>query len=303
MKRKVIKTLVGVCGAIALCCVLFLVINNNLQTLSSSNSNSKPSTIDSGLITIDSINKKYEEMKKDYPELKIINTQQFKGEDGNYVLFEVQYSNDKDNFFELHSLTTGRQERLMVGGKSSLEKIVNENEIIFNCNGEFDNGSYRTFPYKARCFRVKNSDTDYNDENFISVNEDIYIDIKQSADCGSSLYANIKNIIITTDGVEILFDFDAIPGSINLPETKATYDHEKNQLVLEFKKCSLGGKYDKARQLTEKDNPFINSVILEKADSNSRIRINLNGTAKKYNIKNSILPSSTECFAKVSFSP
>lgn len=137
MKRKVIKTLVGVCGAIALCCVLFLVINNNLQTLSSSNSNSKPSTIDSGLITIDSINKKYEEMKKDYPELKIINTQQFKGEDGNYVLFEVQYSNDKDNFFELHSLTTGRQERLMVGGKSSLEKIVNENEIIFNCNGEF----------------------------------------------------------------------------------------------------------------------------------------------------------------------
>jgi hypothetical protein len=27
MKRKVIKTLVGVCGAIALCCVLFLVIS------------------------------------------------------------------------------------------------------------------------------------------------------------------------------------------------------------------------------------------------------------------------------------
>ncbi len=123
----------------------------------------------------------YTELKKEYPELKVLNITLFKGEKSDYALVEVKYSDDSlVGRFELVNLNEeGKREVIPNVSESTLMEIINENYLIFLASGLYPDDS-RDFPYIARFIRIKNDEAlNLTGENFIAVRDKKYYSLKE----------------------------------------------------------------------------------------------------------------------------
>lgn len=225
-----------------------------------------------------------EDIKKNYSEdEKILNIVKI-NED--YILVESQretYSNK----FVLYNLKTGDRDIMPTGIEFvKLEKVENENHIVFLSSGINSECVFRKFPYYIRCIRVKNDIESTND--FIAIEEDKYFKINETISAGSKNCCRLSDIVVTLDGLQVLFE--PIPGQealfyaadTDIPETIIYYDEDKKQMLIEMKDTQIGNSLKGTKEISTEKNGYINSLRIAEKEKNIQLIVNIEDFAEEY---------------------
>lgn len=238
-----------------------------------------------------------EDIKKNYTDTNIKNIQNI-GKD--YVLIESQQETFA-NKFDLYNLNTGDMDTMPTSiDFVTLEKIENENYLVFLSNGKNSESPFAKAPYLIKCVRIKN-EIDKADD-FIALYEDKYLPLDYSIQLGSKEESQMSNINITFDGIEVLFK--AIKGkevwfyadATDISPTKISYDKDKKQLTFEIACKELGEKLKAANKVTLSDNQYISAYEITQNDNKIFLTLDLKDTAKQYLFKIKRLPDGTPYF-------
>ncbi|HHY13518.1 MAG TPA: hypothetical protein GX526_02600 [Thermoanaerobacterales bacterium] len=245
---------------------------------------------------------RYEKMiKQDIREIyegisnyKIIDIEEFKGGSSKFALVKVKYKGDDDYLYELVNFGDKTREVLPIPSGSAIEEIRNENYLRFVSYKE-PPSNINTFPYIAECIRISNEDPLGKEKgNFIVIKEDIYVDIKQTAEYGTDNgnTSEIMNIIPTLNGIQILYKYDTGDSS-HCPETMVDYDNEKNRLEIEIKNCKINYDNIIEKEIAVKTSPYIDSIKVEKNDDNCIIAVGIKNDLLQYTVKTGTLDNNS----------
>lgn len=291
--RKVIATLM------ALILINVLIIG---CTPGSSNSENKSNTElastteSASKITLDDIKGRYSDS-----DVKIKNIQNI-GEE--WVLVQSQKETFADKF-DIYNLRTGDMDSIQEGFEYvTLEKVVNENYFIFLSSGKNSESIYGDFPHLINSIRIKNKLNASDD--FISFNEDKYFELDYSVNSGSKEHAVLSEIIVTFDGFEVMFeprndnDMEFYIDATDIPQTKTSYNKDKNQMIFELTTDQIGGKYKNRKKIDVDGNQFISSLEISQKDNKTYLTVGIKEITKEYMVKKNRLPNQLPFFS-VSF--
>jgi hypothetical protein len=169
-----------------------------------------------------------------------------------------------------------------------LEKIVDENQIIFLSSGtNSEEPSYRTFPYILKCIRDSSND---NSNEFKEITEDKYFNLNEQSTFGSKC-GIATDIKMTEEGIKI--NFIPLPGEeggfwadyTNVPETNVSYNKDENQLIFNLKDAKVDSNYLNDSLKSNLGNQYIKSFKFDVSENNVSLLINLSEKASQYNVK------------------
>lgn len=242
-----------------------------------------------------------EDIKKNYTEEKILNIEQINDE---YVLVESQRETCA-NKFELYNLRTGDKDIMPTMPEFvTLEKIENENHIVFLSSGRNSECCFGTFPYLIRCIRVK-SDIESTDD-FIALHEDKYFKLSEPVSSGSKGCSVLSDIIVTLDSIQVLFE--PIPGqeaqfyaaATDIPVTSIYYDEDKNQMIIEMKIAHIGNIFKEKKEILTEKNKYIGSIQIVQSEEDVKLIIDIEDIAREYIAKIKRIPKGLPFF-EISF--
>ncbi|MEW6172756.1 MAG: hypothetical protein AB1510_06760 [Bacillota bacterium] len=162
----------------------------------------------------------------------------------NYVLVESQRPTFA-NKFELFNLANGDRDTMPTWPEFvTLEKVESENHIVFLSSGKNSECVFGNFPYLIRCVRVKNDVKSTDD--FTAIREDKYFKLDEQVSSGSKGYAQLSDIVVTLNGIQVLFkpisghEADFYAAATDIPETKISYDRDKNRMIFHIAETQIG---------------------------------------------------------------
>ncbi|WP_069650131.1 hypothetical protein [Caloranaerobacter ferrireducens] len=205
------------------------------------------------------------------------------------------------NKFVLYNLKTGDRDIMPTGIEFvKLEKVENENYIVFLSSGKNSECVFRKFPYYIRCIRIKNDIESTND--FIALEEDKYFKINETISAGSKNCCSLSDIIVTLDGLQVLFE--PIPGQealfyaadTDIPETIIYYDEDKKQMLIEMKDTQIGNSLKEIKEISTKKNRYINSLRITEKEKNIQLIVNIEDFTEEYIAKIKKIPSGLPFF-------
>lgn len=241
-----------------------------------------------------------EDVKKTYTEEKILNIVQVNDE---YVLVESQRETCV-NIFELYNLKTGDKDIMPTRTEFvTLEKIENENYIVFLSSGKNSESAFGTFPYYIRCIRTKNDVKSTDD--FIALIEDKYYKLSYSVSSGSKECDLLSDIIVTLDSIQVLFK--PIPGqeaqffaaNTDIPVMRTYYVEDKNQMIIEMKKTQVSDIFKEKKEILTGKNRYIDSIRVVQDKENVKLIIDLEDYTREYITKVKRVPEG--CFFEIRF--
>ncbi|NGX93719.1 MAG: hypothetical protein G4V63_00245 [Candidatus Afipia apatlaquensis] len=213
---------------------------------------------------------------------KIVNTITYMSK---YILVEYSTDDTIGHCFDFYNLKTGDKDTLPIYALHvKLDKIVNENDIRFICDGTNNINGHKSFPEIVECLRGQEV-TGYDGE-FYQVIRSYYLPIVQGVEVGAKPYETIADLNVSLKGVEVLFEpmkghedyFTA--AYVSVPFSKAFYDKAKNQFVIEFKNTDIDNKFNISK--INGQNRYLSSISIKRSGSNTVLTINLKDTAKYY---------------------
>lgn len=235
-----------------------------------------------------------DEIKKKYTDSKIKSIQNI-GE--NYVIIESQQETYA-NRFDLYNLATGDIDIMPTMPEYvTLEKVENENYIVFLSSGKNSECIFAKAPYTIRCIRIKN-DVNANDD-FIALYEDKYLDLNYSIQLGSKEESQMSDINIGFDGIQVSFkaiegkELDFYADATDIPPTKTSYDKSKKQFTLELDCKQLDKKFKTAEKIELTDNQYISAYEIRQKDNKIYVTLDLKDTASHYLFNIKRLPDDT----------
>lgn len=272
------------------------IVSNNQDTFESKQDTQSQKTVENNnKLTLDDIKANYTGGEKG----QVVNITTY----SQYAL--VEYTNGADlRCYDWYNLKTGDKDALPIQPyNAKLERIKNENDILFTTDGVITLNGHKYFPEIIECYRGKEV-ADY-DGDFYRTMHSIYLKITQGFDMGVKSNEAIADIKVSLKGVEVLFQ--PMKGEeamfyadyTTVPPTKTSYDKSKNQFIVEFKNTYINKAYDKPK--ISEQNRYINSVDIERDGSNTVLVINLKDTAKYYTIDFSHLEPTIDDFPYLDF--
>jgi len=257
-------------------------------------SNEKDNIVtDSQKITID-------EIKQNYEGREIINIIEFKNK---YVLVESREAGIASGF-DLYNLETGDRDILPIGTNYvQLDRIDDENRMIFLADGRNNLNSERGFPFYIVCSRGEENVS--SDSDFIATYQTKYFNVNEVVEFGNKSNEVIADIRITLDGIEILFESvegkeaEFYAGTTMIPRTKTAYDEDAHQLIITFEETNIGEKiYDLTLR---EENYYIDSIQVIEENNDSKVIIRLKDSAKYYTAKTGHLTDAGLPYVEFSF--
>ncbi len=228
---------------------------------------------------------------------EVIKIEQFEGESGYYALVELSNKENGEEYSSttnyLIDLSSGEYERIYVGN-SHIEKVINENYMIFTSNNPDWQGW--GFPYTTNVLRVSNERSNFDsinkdsfDEfgrNFKCFIEEKYLDIKEPVVLGSLNEYELKGLDMNVTGFELLFypKFYA-GGTPAMPRTDISFDKASNSILLNMKKCINTITKGEIELVKETYSRFIKGFNIEQKDSECSLTIFLNEEDLLYNVE------------------
>lgn len=242
-----------------------------------------------------------EEITKKYTDTNIKNIHNI-GED--YVLIESQQETFA-NRFDLYNLNTGDMDIMpTMIDFVTLEKIENENYIIFLSSGKNSESPFINPPHLIKCVRIKN-EADKEDD-FIALYEDKYLPLDYPLQLGCKAETQMLDMNISFDGFEAAFG--AVKGKeaafyaddTDIPPTRTIYDKGTKQLIFEMDCEELSDKVEAEKKAATPDNQYISAYEITEKDNKFYLSLKLKDTAKQYLLKKDHLPDGT-MYIRISF--
>lgn len=287
--------------------VIFLLMVGTYIILAYNGTNVTPGTIvinkgdnkEDNIVT-DSQKITIEDIKQNYVSREIINITEFKNK---YVLVESKEAGLASGF-DLYNLETGDRDILPTGPNYvQLDRIVDENRIIFLADGRNNLNSERGFPFYIVCSREIENTSSESDS--IATYQTKYFNIIEKVEFGNKSNEVIADIRITLDGIEILFesakgkDAEFYAGTTMIPRAKIAYNENEHQLIITFEETIIGEKINNLA--IREENYYIDSIQLTEENNDSIVMIELKGSAKYYTAKTGHLSDAGLPYVEFSF--
>ncbi|MCL6442198.1 MAG: hypothetical protein K6T83_01820 [Alicyclobacillus sp.] len=198
-----------------------------------------------------------------------------------YVMIEYQYPTTA-NHFDLYDLATGKRYSLPLGAEyTTLSKIVNQNELVFDATGTNSEVPQNRFPFVMVCKR-KNAGAEFGLTEYPK-----YLNVNQGFKFKNGKTEALTSYGFTQNGIEFQFGPQTnespaafYAGSTWIPTTQFSYNRHKNQLTLRFLETSISSNFE----VTNDPMSYIKSVSLhQSAQTGTSVVLQLKPGTQYYN--------------------
>ena len=193
----------------------------------------------------------------------------------NFLLREYQIlDNNTDPWFAVVEIESGNETEIRISESISLERIIDENNIVFISNGKTSETVGRWFPQRLYFERER------NDALFEMRSEPILFTDTDIVEVGSPKECSLTLIQIEDNSIS--FDFGAADNSgsfyagyVDIPMTTIRFENEKNLLQIHFEDTWQADNMQIATISDAQD--LICECDVKTSDSNLDVYIKLNG--------------------------